>query len=190
MQELKKRKCIEHIDHCKKCEIGLSTYHETTLEDYAKGEPDYAPEDIPEKYKDNSLCTKCQETKEEMKINNKTCVWKPIKTEEFTLQEQKLRDLHGQCEMHDWHCEVCGVGIKNEACGSQIMTAYTWHGAQELAYQEIDHYKCNQCSEDAQNMLPHNSSDWHRKQSYLDFLFEKRSHTNTDDCKLKRKKKD
>ncbi len=107
------------------------------------------------------------------------CIWKPKKSDLFKLQQNQKKDREADCQIHSWHCEVCGIGLHN-GFGTEIKTVYTWHESQNIAYPEIDHYKCNQCVEDS--ILPHNSCDWYRKQCYLDYLFHKRTSVKYD-CK-------
>jgi hypothetical protein len=188
----KEPKCVTHIDHCPKCKKGINDYHETKPDDYAKGEDEYATAEAEyervsddnvnlEKEEDLLGCRNCPKSLID-------CVLKPKKTAGFKTQAKKIYDSHSSCENHDFHCAVCGVGIPNGS-GEEIKTVYTWYEAQDVMYQEIDHYKCYRCIKESKTILPHNSIDWHRKQSYLDFLYQRRTKTDMSECEKKSNKR-
>jgi hypothetical protein len=185
-ESIETRKCIYHVDHCEKCGLGLGIYQETTLESYRKGSRHeterevYCENDVKEALPDIGKCVACGTLPS--KLDKKSCIRKPIKSDVFKLQRQEVREIIYHCVHHEDHCGVCGVGICNALDGDQVKTAYTWEGSQNVLYPEIDHYKCNQCINDSKGVLPHNSQDWSRKQSYLDYLFHKRAAADTSGC--------
>lgn len=184
----KPRKCVAHVDHCQRCGSGLGEYTETTADDYNKGEPDYDCDPTFETVLPGrcSICNKVEDG-ELHTVSHDGCVPKPQKSQLFKEQRKLIRETHGSCSVHDWHCAVCGDGMAN-GCGTEVKTVYTWTESQNVACAETDHYQCSKCDKEG-NVLPNNMCDWSRKQTYLDYLYAQRSGFDPQQCAQQKTKK-
>lgn len=78
------------------------------------------------------------------------------------------------CSRHDDHCAVCGIGARSRDDLNNIEVQYTWREIQNVAYQEIDHARCNECYK-LMARVPRNYSQWD-KEPVLTFLHLIRTH--------------